>query len=69
MTFHIGKSSLLKRNCFPWNNLKGVPNSGRIDLPSEENLTDSEKEGMLIIPYNYDCNGRCERVTQVSDFT
>lgn len=29
-----------------------------IDLPSEKDLPDAEKEGMLILPYNYDCNGK-----------
>lgn len=28
-----------------------------IDLPAEKDLPDEEKEGMLIVPYNYDCNG------------
>lgn len=28
-----------------------------IDLPAEKNLPAEEKEGMLIIPYCYDCNG------------
>ena len=28
-----------------------------IDLPAEKDLPDEEKEGMLIIPYCYDCNG------------
>lgn len=28
-----------------------------IDLPAEKDLPDNEKEGMLIVPYNYDCNG------------
>ncbi|KEQ84933.1 chitin deacetylase 1 [Aureobasidium pullulans] len=27
-----------------------------IDLPWEKELPDSEKEGMLMVPYNYDCN-------------
>jgi peptidoglycan/xylan/chitin deacetylase (PgdA/CDA1 family) len=27
-----------------------------IDLPSEKDLPDSEKKGMCIVPYNYDCN-------------
>lgn len=29
-----------------------------IDLPSEKDLPDCDKEGMLIVPYNYDCNGK-----------
>lgn len=28
-----------------------------VDLPYERNLKDEEKRGMLIVPYNYDCNG------------
>jgi hypothetical protein len=28
-----------------------------IDLPAEKELKDDEKKGMLIVPYNYDCNG------------
>lgn len=28
-----------------------------IDLPAEKDLPDEEKQGMLIVPYNYDCNG------------
>lgn len=28
-----------------------------VDLPAEKDLPDAEKEGMLVIPYNYDCNG------------
>lgn len=27
------------------------------DLPYERDLPDAEKKGMLIVPYNYDCNG------------
>jgi peptidoglycan/xylan/chitin deacetylase (PgdA/CDA1 family) len=27
-----------------------------MDLPYEANLPDSEKEGLLLVPYNYDCN-------------
>ncbi|KAK8015529.1 hypothetical protein PG991_008417 [Apiospora marii] len=27
-----------------------------IDLPQEKDLPDGEKKGMLLIPYNYDCN-------------
>lgn len=26
-----------------------------IDLPWEKHLPDSEKEGLLMVPYNYDC--------------
>jgi len=33
-----------------------------IDLPAEEGLKDEEKEGMLILPYNYDCNGKFPRL-------
>jgi peptidoglycan/xylan/chitin deacetylase (PgdA/CDA1 family) len=29
-----------------------------IDLPAEEELPEDEREGMLIVPYNYDCNGK-----------
>lgn len=28
-----------------------------VDLPAETELKDEEKKGMLIVPYNYDCNG------------
>ena len=28
-----------------------------IDLPAEKDLKAEEKNGMLIVPYNYDCNG------------
>lgn len=28
-----------------------------MDLPAEKELPDNEKEGLLIVPYNYDCNG------------
>ena len=28
-----------------------------IDLPAEKDLPDTEKKGLLIVPYNYDCNG------------
>jgi hypothetical protein len=28
-----------------------------VDVPSEKGLPDGEKKGMLIVPYNYDCNG------------
>ena len=28
-----------------------------LDLPWEKDLKDEEKEGLLVIPYNYDCNG------------
>jgi peptidoglycan/xylan/chitin deacetylase (PgdA/CDA1 family) len=28
-----------------------------MDLPWEKSLKDEEKEGLLVIPYNYDCNG------------
>lgn len=28
-----------------------------MDLPAENDLPDIEKEGLLIVPYNYDCNG------------
>jgi peptidoglycan/xylan/chitin deacetylase (PgdA/CDA1 family) len=28
-----------------------------IDLPAEKDLNDEEKKGMLVVPYNYDCNG------------
>lgn len=27
-----------------------------LDLPQEKHLPDDEKKGMLLIPYNYDCN-------------
>ena len=27
------------------------------DLPWEKDLRDEEKEGLLVVPYNYDCNG------------
>ena len=27
-----------------------------VDLPYEKDLPDSEKEGLLLVPYNYDCN-------------
>jgi len=27
-----------------------------VDLPSESHLPESEREGMLMVPYNYDCN-------------
>ena len=27
-----------------------------IDLPWERELPDEEKEGLLMLPYNYDCN-------------
>lgn len=27
-----------------------------VDLPYEQNLPDSEKDGLLLVPYNYDCN-------------
>ncbi|KXT05354.1 hypothetical protein AC578_11081 [Pseudocercospora eumusae] len=27
-----------------------------VDLPYEKDLPDEEKEGMLLVPYNYDCN-------------
>lgn len=27
-----------------------------MDLPYEKDLPDEEKEGLLIVPYNYDCN-------------
>ena len=30
-----------------------------VDLPAEKDLPDEKKEGMLIVPYNYDCNGMC----------
>jgi hypothetical protein len=26
-----------------------------VDLPTEKDLPDNEKKGMLIVPYNYDC--------------
>lgn len=29
-----------------------------VDLPWEKDLPEQEREGMLIIPYNYDCNGK-----------
>lgn len=29
-----------------------------IDLPWEKDLPDSEKEGLLMVPYNYDCKSR-----------
>jgi peptidoglycan/xylan/chitin deacetylase (PgdA/CDA1 family) len=29
-----------------------------IDLPAEKELKDGEKKGLLIVPYNYDCNGK-----------
>jgi peptidoglycan/xylan/chitin deacetylase (PgdA/CDA1 family) len=29
-----------------------------MDLPWEKDLKDEEKEGLLAIPYNYDCNGK-----------
>ena len=28
-----------------------------VDLPWEKDFPDEEKEGMLVIPYNYDLNG------------
>jgi peptidoglycan/xylan/chitin deacetylase (PgdA/CDA1 family) len=28
-----------------------------MDLPAEAGLKDEEKEGLLVVPYNYDCNG------------
>ena len=28
-----------------------------VDLPQEKDLPDHKKTGMLIVPYNYDCNG------------
>lgn len=28
-----------------------------MDLPAEKDLPENEKEGLLIVPYNYDCNG------------
>lgn len=28
------------------------------DLPAEKDLPDDQKKGMLIVPYNYDCNGQ-----------
>jgi peptidoglycan/xylan/chitin deacetylase (PgdA/CDA1 family) len=28
-----------------------------VDLPAEVGMKDEEKEGMLVVPYNYDCNG------------
>jgi hypothetical protein len=28
-----------------------------LDLPWEKDLQDDEKEGLLVVPYNYDCNG------------
>lgn len=27
------------------------------DIPTEKDLPDTEKKGMLIVPYNHDCNG------------
>ena len=29
-----------------------------VDLPYEKDLMDKDKKGMLIVPYNYDCNGK-----------
>jgi hypothetical protein len=29
-----------------------------VDLPWEEGLEDGEKEGLLVVPHNYDCNGK-----------
>lgn len=29
-----------------------------LDLPTEKDLPDEEKKGMLIVPYNYDVNGK-----------
>jgi peptidoglycan/xylan/chitin deacetylase (PgdA/CDA1 family) len=28
-----------------------------LDLPFEKDLPDDKKEGLLVVPYNYDCNG------------
>jgi hypothetical protein len=28
-----------------------------LDMPWEKDLPDEEKEGLLVVPYNYDCNG------------
>ena len=28
-----------------------------VDLPWEKDLPDGEREGLLVVPYNYDCNG------------
>lgn len=28
-----------------------------MDLPWEQELPEAEREGLLVIPYNYDCNG------------
>ena len=28
-----------------------------VDLPAEKDLKNEEKKGLLIVPYNYDCNG------------
>lgn len=33
-----------------------------VDLPAENNLKDEDKKGMLIVPYNYDCNGKSTAV-------
>ena len=31
------------------------------DLPYEKDHPDENKKGMLIVPYNYDCNGECPK--------
>lgn len=34
-----------------------------VDLPYERSLPEGEREGLLLVPYNYDCNdGECEVV-------
>ena len=36
--------------------LRRKKNQNRVDLPSESHLPPTSREGLLLVPYNYDCN-------------